>query len=332
MPMPSVTDLQTMYGSWNPQAYLEAQSNAGLERQFRESEYARQQELAKQASLDTLFRQQDDPNRVQERILSNRNRELTNEGLVTSNKSSGLDLERKEAMHKFNLDADQRKALMQITDDELKQADQVIEQLRRSLNPEDQKRGQQLFELTGTARALKAQRDEARALEEYKQGEETKRSDARNKTSIGVANINAASRTATAGTRGSTASPVALLSKLSPDKRLAPVRAILDSNIDPETKEPLTSAARAYYESMYEQDVRTLDAKPAPAGGIALQMGADGKPVLGAAPARPSVGNIPPTTQKPPVTKLSELQKMYPGKSEAELRAAYKKKFGVDLQ
>lgn len=332
MPMPSVTDLQTMYGSWNPQAYLTAQDNAGLERQFRESEYGRQQELTKQAGLDTVFRQQDDPNRVQERILTNRQKTLTNTGLEQSNESAGLKLEREKAMQKYNLDADQRKALMQVTDDELKQADQVIEQLRRSLNPEDQKRGQQLFEFTGAARALKAQRDEARALEEFKQGEETKRSDARNKTSIGVANIGAAARTATAGSRGSTASPVALLSKLSPDKRLAPVRAILDSNIDPETKEPLTSAARAYYESMYEQDVRTMDARPTPAGGIALQMGPDNKPILGAAPARPSVAGERTPAAKPPVTKLSELQKMYPGKSDAELRAAYKKKFGVDLQ
>ena len=314
MPIPSVTDLQTMYGSWNPQAYLTAQDNAGLERQFRESEYGRQQELTKQAGLDTAFREQDDPNRVQERVLTNRQKTLSNVGLEQTNETKGMQLERDRAMQQFNLNADQRKALMQVTDDELKQADQVIEQLRRSLNPEDQKRGQQLFEFTGAARALKTQRDEARSLEEFKQGEETKRSDARNKTSIGVANIGAAARTATAGSRGSTASPVALLSKLSPDKRLAPVRAILDSNIDPETKEPLTSAARAYYESMYDQDVRTMDAKPAPAGGIALQLDANGKPILGNAPARPSVGGGTPATRQssgPVAPAVGEVRKGY---------------------
>ena len=189
MPMPSVTDLQTMYGSWNPQAYLTAQDNAGLERQFRESEYGRQQELTKQAGLDTVFREQDDPNRVQERVLTNRQKTLTNTGLEQSNETGAMKLERDRAMQKYNLEADQRKALMQVTDDELKQADQVIEQLRRSLNPEDQKRGQQLFEFTGAARALKAQQDAARALEEYKQGEENKRSSGRNATSIKVAEM-----------------------------------------------------------------------------------------------------------------------------------------------
>lgn len=314
MPMPSVTDLQTMYGSWNPQAYLTAQDNAGLERQFRESEYGRQQELTKQAGLDTVFQEQNDPLKLENQRQVNTNLGYTGVGLKQANESKALTLEREKAMQQFNLNADQRKALMQVTDDELKQADQVIEQLRRSLNPEDQKRGQQLFEFTGAARALKQKQADEMAMETFKQSEETKRSDARNKTSIGVANIGAAARTASAGSRGSTASPVALLSKLSPDKRLAPVRAILDSNIDPETKEPLTSAARAYYESMYDQDVRTMDAKPAPAGGIALQMGADGKPVLGAAPARPSVGGGAPATRQssgPVAPAVGEVRKGY---------------------
>lgn len=261
MPMPSVNDLQTMYGAWNPQAYLQAQGNAGLERQFRESEYGRQQELTKQAGLETVFRQQDDPNRVQERVLTNRARELGNTGLEQTNASAGLKLEREKAMQQFNLNADQRKALMQVTDDELKQADQVIEQLRRSLNPEDQKRGQQLYEFTGAARAIKQAQADKMEMERYKQMQETGRAVEQNQTTIKAAEIGAAARTAAAGSRGSTASPVAILSKLSPDKRLGPVKAILDSNIDPETKEPLTSAARAYYESMYEQDVRTQDAK-----------------------------------------------------------------------
>ena len=119
MPMPSVNDLQTMYGSWNPQAYLEAQSNAGLERQFRESEYARQQELAKKASLDNLFQEQDDPNKIKERVLTNQGKELNNTGLGFDNTNKRLDTERKQASQQWNLDADQRKAMMAVTEDQI---------------------------------------------------------------------------------------------------------------------------------------------------------------------------------------------------------------------
>jgi len=293
MPMPSVEDLQTMYGAWNPEAYLTAQSNAGLERQYRESEYAGQQERVRKATLDNLFQEQDDPERLRERQLSNRNKELTNTGLGYKNDSEALDLEHKQALHSLNLDADKRKALLQVTTDQLAEADQQVELMRRSLDPAIQAKGEKLFKLTGAARALQAQRDAAMELEKYKQGEESKRSAGNNATSIKVAEIGAKSRIDAAGKRGGTTNPIAVLSKLSPDKRLGPVKAILDSGIDPETDEPLTSAARAYYESMYAQDVRTQDAK----GNMVPQ-----QPVLDpttnklvAPTPRPSVGDTKPT-------------------------------------
>lgn len=192
MPMPSVEDLQTMYGSWNPQAYLEAQSNAGLERQFRESEYGRQQQLEQQAGLDTLFRQQDDPEQLRERVLTNRNKELANTGLGYKNDSEALDLERKRALQTLNLDADKRAAMLKLTSDQLTEADQAVEQMRRSLDPVMQARGEKLYQLTGAARALQAQRDEAMKLEQYKQLQETGRSIERNQTTLKAAEISQA--------------------------------------------------------------------------------------------------------------------------------------------
>lgn len=324
MPMPSVEDLQSMYGSWNPQAYLEAQSNAGLERQIRESEYGRQQQLEQQAGLDTLFRQQDDPNRIQERVLTNRNRELTNTGLGYKNDSDALDLERKRALQSLNLDADKRKALMQVTEDQLKEADLQVEQMRRSLDPAQQARGEKLYQLTGAARALQAQRDEAMKMEQYKQLQETGRAIERNNTTIKAAEIGATSRVDAAGKRGNSI----------PKPPNTPIA------------QYLADLRQAYADGKIEEDVYNrsvanavnaeLAAKTAGRTGgveLALPLGGGSPQLAPKAPAptvAPVAGEI--TTTKPPVTKLTELQKMYPGKSEAELRAAYKKKFGVDLQ
>jgi len=160
MPMPSVEDLQTMYGAWNPQAYLQAQDNAGLERSFREQQYSQEQEKAKQASLDTLFRQQDDPARVQERLLTNRGKELQNTSTDQSNQSAALKLEREKALQNLNLDADKRQALLKITEDQLKEADFAVENMRRSLDPMVQAKGEKLYQLTGAARALQQKHKE----------------------------------------------------------------------------------------------------------------------------------------------------------------------------
>lgn len=73
------------------------------------------------------------------------------------------------------------------------------------------------------------------------------------------------------------------LLKAAPDKRLGAVKAILESNTNPDTKEPLTATERAFYENMYQQDVQTYNAalqarqqagvapQVAPGGGIQLQ-------------------------------------------------------------
>ena len=290
MPMPSVNDLQTMYGAWNPQAYLQAQDNAGLERQFREQQYAQEQEQAKQAGLKTQFETQANPLRIQGMGLDNTHKGLTNTGLDQSNQSAGLKLEREKALQQLNLDADQRKALMGITADQLAQADQRIEQGRRSLDPTEQAHAEKLYQLTGAARALQATQDRKMEETKYKELQDTGRATERNNTSLEVARINQEGQTARLGSRAS-AAPVSWarsLDKLSPDKQVAALEYTIKMGIDPDTGQPLSELSKEALEARYQRAVKLVDQKP-PLG--------SGNPVLDAetkklvpAPKRESVG------------------------------------------
>ena len=62
------------------------------------------------------------------------------------------------------------------------------------------------------------------------------------------------------GGGGGGSSYITTLSKTAPDRRLGAVQAILTSGISPETQSELTEVERAYYQSMYEQDMATVNA------------------------------------------------------------------------
>ena len=62
---------------------------------------------------------------------------------------------------------------------------------------------------------------------------------------------------------GSGVSITTVFAKMTPQARLGAVQKVLTTGVDPETNEPLTEMAKAGYESMYNQDKRTVDASNA---------------------------------------------------------------------
>jgi hypothetical protein len=62
---------------------------------------------------------------------------------------------------------------------------------------------------------------------------------------------------------GSGVSITTIYAKMTPEARLGAVQKVLTTGVDPETNDPLTEMARAGYESMYNQDKRTVDASNA---------------------------------------------------------------------
>lgn len=79
----------------------------------------------------------------------------------------------------------------------------------------------------------------------------------------------------------------ALYAKMTPEARLGSVQKALTTGIDPETGEPMTEIARRGYESLYNQDKRTVDAKNTAKGANRVDLNAAG---VQATPT-PSVGD-----------------------------------------
>ena len=96
----------------------------------------------------------------------------------------------------------------------------------------------------------------------------------------------------------------------SPDKRIGAVKVILDTGIDPATKEPLTPMERAGYQALYDQDARTLNAKNAAGtgGGAGAVVDAKGNIVIDNKIPKPGVSD----TKK--VLSDEDLLKKYGGK------------------
>ncbi len=60
---------------------------------------------------------------------------------------------------------------------------------------------------------------------------------------------------------GSGTSITTIFAKMTPEARMGAVQKALTTGIDPETGEPMTEMARSGYQSMYDQDARTVNAK-----------------------------------------------------------------------
>jgi len=201
MGMPTLTDLQGMYGLGNPMAYTTARNNADLERQYREQQYAQEQEKAKEASLKNIWAQEDRPRVIEKSTLENQNLGFTGQGLQADNRKRVVEADIVEATKQFKIDDAKRKEILAVSDQDLAMADREVERLRRSLDPQEQARGETLFQFTGAARAIRAQHEKAMEMERYKQMQLTGRADEDRASRERIARDNQAAQAARAGPR-----------------------------------------------------------------------------------------------------------------------------------
>lgn len=96
--LPSQTDLNSLYGAWNPMAYIQGQQNQDLAAQFRDQAYKANQNTVTEGALKNDQASQMNPLLLAQQGLTNTGLDLTNQGTGIKNASSGIDLAQKSAL------------------------------------------------------------------------------------------------------------------------------------------------------------------------------------------------------------------------------------------
>lgn len=320
MDMPNYLDYGKMM-EMNPMAYQQATDQLSLAKQFQ----AEKQKQAEAKSLADMMAN-DQSSKLNPMLLEAQGQ--INAGRGMDNQTKGMELDRSKATHQQQLTLDQREMARKLTDADFKEADQHIERMLRS---GDQNQIQEAIKAQQYLPALLAEkRKHEREMEKtkYEQQQETGRSLERNQTTLEAARIGAQSRTDVAGMRGAkdkgavTIEERVQAGKMSPAQAAVAFHGAAMTTDDPE-KQQLYSRLAAQYETLAKQIPAAANAgkidTPAVANLPAMQL-----------PSAFGGGQPPPAANKPQ-HNLADLKAMYPGKSDAEIKAAYKRKFGVDL-
>lgn len=190
-----MAELSQIYGAWNPEAYLQGRHNVDLSNQFQQQDMEKGALANRKASLDNLFQEQDDPARIRERQLTNVNKEQVNE-------TGALTLERARANQKNLLSADQRKAALSASEDEIKQLDFNVGLLLRSKDPQEREEGLKLQQFMPEILAERRKQADIMEKERYTQMQQTGRNLETIQSNERVAGMNVAGREKVAGLKG----------------------------------------------------------------------------------------------------------------------------------
>jgi len=283
--LPTLETLQATYGYGDPRVYQQAQENQGLAQQFQ------QQNLAQEA------------NKTQEGFLANQQSTAMNPLLVDqqrgvnttrgiTNQTSQLGLDRANALQFQNLAKDQQQAILDMKENDIKAIEQHGRQLSYSNDPNERAQGQQIYEMGQTFRAAKQEQDYKVALEQEKGRQRILETGAAgaNASRIEQMGIDAGKyKRGTGG--GGGVSFVQKLSSMKVPEQVSATYAILQSGVSPDTQQPLTDIEKTFFQSLYDQGARTIEAKTAAAGqGTKLDIN-EGKAQL--------VNKVPPSVRPP---------------------------------
>lgn len=201
MPMPNMNELSQIYGNWNPEAYLQGRQQVDLSNQYENGRIQEQGQDIRTKELANIFSEQDNPNKVQNRVLTNQGLEKTNEGLGYDNVIKGVNSRTATAMEPFNINKQQMEAIKSIKQSDLDMGEIQAKQMAMSQDPAVRAQGEQLLSFTSHVRDIKMKHDNEMEKERYTQGQQTGRMIENNQSAERIANIGANSRQNVANTR-----------------------------------------------------------------------------------------------------------------------------------
>jgi hypothetical protein len=293
MEMPSYLNYGSML-EMNPFAAYQANQQVDLAKQFQDQKYQQEQNTTNKGTLENIFSAQDNPNRVQNRVLQNEGQGLLNENQGYKNLTGKLEAERAEANQQNILSADQRAAALKMTEDDMKKFDYHVNDLLRDPDPAQRAEGAKLQTYLSSYQ-LERRKAADDLLKTQTMAEASKYRADNSLEGIKYRTDNQK------GKGGSSLSFSMQLGKMKVPEQLTALQGALTTGIDPDTGAEMSPMAKQGYQAMYDQGVQQLNANNAARGqgqGMTLGAGSNGTPTL--VPKQiPSVG----TGNKP---KLSD--------------------------
>lgn len=273
------------YSKWlgeGPGGYAMASDQMDLAKLFADQSL-RQQE---QKTLSDVMRNQQDE---QMNPLLVEQQQLNNTGKGFSNTTAGVNSRNTAALEQPSLEVMRKELANKATQAELDGMYSHAQKMMASKNPEEVVEGTRIMDTHKDFIKLRKQGENAANVAGIKA--DSAETLAHLRGSYGVQMANA--RKTASGSGKAPPSYTSMLTKAKVGERLGIVKGILDTDQDPDTGTPLSPAARSFYESMYNQDVATTNARTAAQGqGITLGIDDEGKTKI--------KNKQPPTVATPP--------------------------------
>lgn len=149
MNMPTLADLQDLYGAGSVSALQQAEQQQGLARQYAQGELSGQTQDIRKKELANIFDEQQNPQLLEQRRLENI-------GLGNTNIEGGVKARRAAANEGMQLTEDQRKFAITATDQDLLQANQWAQGEMQSGDPRRMEEAKKILDFTVAARSEKA--------------------------------------------------------------------------------------------------------------------------------------------------------------------------------
>lgn len=251
--LPKQEELNALYGSWNPGAYMRGFENQGLADQFRQQAMEANQQGIQKTQQEYAQNELMNPLKV-EQIRG------TNVGQANTNIKSGLENERAQANQKSLISEDLRTHAMRMTEDDFKKADQHIESLLRSQNPQEQQLGLKLQSTLPTMLAEKRKNDQAMALQKEQSRSHLQGIGAQVQGQKDMEQMRIDAGKYVKVPKGDAQSMAIKFQSMPPASRLGVTWMALQSGTNPFTQQPLTETEQQQFQSLHDQDQAVVDA------------------------------------------------------------------------
>jgi hypothetical protein len=264
--LPSQTDLNSLYGAWNPMAYMQGQANQDLAAQFRDQAFKANQNDVTRGALANDQTSQMNPLLLAQQGLTNTGLDLGNQAKTIANTSSATDLANKLNLNSDDLAAKREELKLKLGDAQYNNLSNMI--LQSHLNniasgdPEKIAKTAPMLEfLNGSAGKAVADRTNTRGISELTNSARLLENQATNTSNQTIAGINAGSREAVAGSHA-TATIQAAQIKQNLNQRLASLESMDQSNPEvarqtAQTRQDLATANAAYANAISLEKLQT---------------------------------------------------------------------------